>query len=198
LESQEIPLVASSIYNKRTDPELVALCLNGDALAWEALIMRYRRFIYSIPVRFGFRSADSADVFQTVCLKLIEHLHEVKDESKLSAWLATVTTRQCLSAMAARHREAATADEEFDDPPDPAKNLEEIRILTEQQQAIRDCVEDLPPRCRSLLQMLYLDPRSLTYQEISHAIGMPVASMGPNRARCLEKLKKILHHRGIK
>jgi len=86
--------VAASTYSKQTDPELVGMCLNGDALAWEALIMRYRRFIYSIPVKFGFRAADASDVFQTVCLKLIEHLHEVKDENKLSAWLATIKTRQ--------------------------------------------------------------------------------------------------------
>jgi RNA polymerase sigma factor (sigma-70 family) len=190
--------VAVSPYSKHTDPELVGMCLNGDARAWEALIMRYRRFIYSIPVKFGFRTPDAADVFQTVCLKLIEHLHEVKDENKLSAWLATITTRQCLSVMSGRHRESATADEEFEDPADPAKNLEEIRILTEQQQAIRDCVEELPARCRSLIEMLYFDVRSLSYQEISQELGMPVPSIGPNRARCLEKLKKILHQRRIK
>jgi DNA-directed RNA polymerase specialized sigma24 family protein len=46
--------------------------------------------------------------------------------------------------------------------------------------------------------MLYFDVRSLSYQEISQEIGMPVASIGPNRARCLEKLKKILAQRCIK
>jgi len=60
--------VAASPYKTRTDTELVNMCLNGDALAWEALVMRYRRFIYSIPVKFGFKSVDAADVFQTVCL----------------------------------------------------------------------------------------------------------------------------------
>ena len=190
--------MAASSYKTRTDPELVSLCLNGDALAWETLIVRYRRLIYSIPTRFGFRAADSADVFQAVCLKLIEHLHEVKDENKLSAWLGTITTRQCLSVMSARYREAATADDDFEDPVDPAKNLEEIRILTEQQQAVRDCVQELPGRCRSLIEMLYFDVRSLSYHEISQEIGMPVASIGPNRARCLEKLKKILQQRRIK
>jgi len=190
--------VAPSTYSKRPDPELVAMCLTGDAAAWEALIMRYRRFIFSIPVKFGFRAADASDVFQTVCLKLIEHLHEVKDENKLSAWLATIATRQCLSVMSSKYREAVTADDDFQDPADPAKNLEDIRILTEQQQAVRDCVQDLPPRCRSLIEMLYFDVRSLTYQEISQEIGMPVASIGPNRARCLEKLKKILQQRRVK
>jgi RNA polymerase sigma factor (sigma-70 family) len=174
------------------------MCLNGDALAWEALVMRYRRFIYSIPVKFGFGPADAADVFQTVCLKIIEHLHEIKDERKLGAWLSTITQRQCLTVLSARHRETPTADEDFQEPADPSRNLEEIRILTETQQNLRECVQQLPPRCRSLIDMLYFDARSLSYQQISEALSMPVASIGPNRARCLEKLKKILQQRGIK
>jgi RNA polymerase sigma factor (sigma-70 family) len=97
----------------------------------------------------------------------------------------------------AKKREPATLDEETDDRLDPSMNLEEIRIATEQQQAVLDCVEDLPPRCRSLLQMLYLDVRSPSYQEIGETIGMPVPSIGANRARCLEKLRRILRKRGV-
>ena len=55
--------MSASKYKTHTDPELVSLCLKGDALAWEALISRYRRLIYSVPVRFGFTPADAADVF---------------------------------------------------------------------------------------------------------------------------------------
>ena len=50
----------------------------GRRQAWEALILRYRRLIYSIPVKFSFTTADASDVFQAVCLKLIEHLHELE------------------------------------------------------------------------------------------------------------------------
>src|SRR5260370_20623036 len=104
------------------------MCLEGDALAWETLIMRYRRFIYSIPVRFGFRSPDAADIFQNVCVKLIEHLHEVKDEKKLSAWLATITSRQCLSVTYAKQRESAPPDKGLGEPSDTADNIEDFRI----------------------------------------------------------------------
>ena len=189
--------MSASKYKTFTDPELVAMCLKGDALAWEALITRYRRLIYSVPVRFGFISADAADVFQGVCLKLLEHLHEVKDESKISSWLVTTTTRQCIHLKAMKYRESGT-DDEFEEPPDPGDNLEELRIVTEQQQAVREAVDQLPERCRSLIDMLYFDTRSLSYDEISQQMAMPVASIGPTRARCLEKLKTILRRHGIK
>ncbi len=184
-------------YRTLSDPELVTLCLNGDGGAWEALITRYRRLIYSIPVRFSFSSADASDVFQGVCLKLLEHLHELKDESKVSAWLITTTTRQCIHLKAVKSRETG-ASEDLEEPADPADNLEEIRIQTEQQQAVRDAVDQLPDRCRTLLEMLYFDQRALSYEEVGQMMKMPVPSIGPTRARCLEKLRALLRRRGIK
>ncbi len=186
-----------SKYKSRTDPELISMCLEGDADAWETLIMRYRRLIYSIPMRFNLSTADAADVFQQVCLKLIEHLHQVKDENKISAWLVTTTTRQCLHVKSMKLKEAGSEDE-FEEPADPAENLEEMQIVTEQQQTIRDSVDQLPERCRYLIEMLYFDTRSMSYEEISAKMDMPVASIGPTRARCLEKLRAILRRRGIK
>jgi RNA polymerase sigma factor (sigma-70 family) len=173
------------------------MCLRGDALAWEILILRYRRLVYSVPVKFGFTSADAADVFQAVCLKLLEHLHELKDESKVSSWLITTTTRQCLQVRSRKHRESEI-DEDFEEPPDPADDLEALHIFVEQRQAIRDAVEQLPARCRSLIAMLYFDTRSLSYEEIGGQLRMPVASIGPTRSRCLEKLRMILRRRGIR
>ena len=189
--------MSASKYKTYSDPELVSMCLRGDAKAWEGLIVRYRRLIYSVPVRFGFSSADAADVFQGVCLKLVEHLHELKDETKVSAWLITTTTRQCIHLKAMKQRETAT-DGDFEEPPDPGENLEELRIMTEQQQTVREAVEQLSGRCRMLLDALYFDPRSLSYEEISQSMGIPVSSIGPTRARCLDKLRIILRRHGIK
>lgn len=182
----------------RTDSELVNLCLKGDATAWESLILRYRRFIYSFPVKFKFKRQDIADVFQSVCVSLLEHLQELKDETKIHAWLSTTATRHCLRVLTEKQKETPTADEEFEEPLDPTLNLEEIRLLSEAQQGLRDCVDSLPSKCRSLIDLLYFDQQSPTYQEISETLGIPVANIGPNRARCLEKLRKILREHGIK
>lgn len=189
--------MSAATYKGFTDSELVALCLKGDSQAWEALIVRYRRLIYSIPVRFSFSSADASDVFQAVCLKLIEHLHDLKDESKVSAWLITTTTRQCIHLKSLRYRETGT-DDEMEEPPDPAETVEVVQIQTEQQNRVREAVDQLPGRCRELVEMLYFDPRALSYEEISQSMGIPVSSIGPTRARCLDKLRTLLRRRGIK
>ena len=187
----------ASEYKSHTDPELIALCLDGNALAWEALITRYRRLIYSVPVRFGFTTTDASDVFQSVCVILLEHLREVKDENKISAWLITTTTRECIHLKAVRTRETGTEDD-YEEPLDPAENVEELQITTQQEQIVRESVGELPTRCRSLIEMLYFDARNLSYEEIAQQMGMPVASIGPTRARCLERLRKIVRRRGVK
>src|SRR5262245_20671000 len=187
-----------SKYKQYTDTELVSMCLQGDSRAWEALITRYRRLIYSIPVRFSFTTADASDVFQSVCLKLIEHLHELKDETKVSAWLITTTTRQCIHVRSQKIREGTGPEEDVEEPTDAAENLEDIRVQIEEQQQVREAVEQLADRCRQLVDLLYFDTRSPTYEEVSQILGMPVASIGPTRARCLDKLKTILRRRGIK
>ena len=167
-------------------------------MAWEALITRYRRLIFSIPVRFGFATADCSDVFQSVCLKMIEHLRELKDEAKVSAWLITMTTRQCIYVRSQRFREAGSSEDELEEPLDPSENIEGIHVQVEQQQNVREAVEQLPERCRHLIDMLYFDTRSPSYEEVSASLAIPVASIGPTRARCLDKLRTILRRRGIK
>ena len=183
-------------YKGFGDPELVGLCLKGDSRAWEALILRYRRLIYSIPVKFNFPTADASDVFQAVCLKLIEHLHELKDESKVSAWLITTTTRQCIHVRAQRMRESSQEDD-FEEPADVGVNVEDIQIRTQEQQNIRNAVDKLPDRCRRLLELLYFETTNPTYEQIGKTMNMPVASIGPTRARCLDKLRTVFRQRGI-
>ena len=190
--------MAPSPYKRKSDAELVNMCLGGDARAWEALIKRYRRYIYAIPVKYGLKTPDAHDVFQNVCLALLERLHQLKDETKITPWLGTTTARLCLAANSERQREMATPDEEFEETLDPTQSLEEIRLLAEAQQDLRDCVRDLPPRCRDLLEMLYFDQIKPSYQQISDALGIAVGAISPSRNRCLEKLKRMLNQRGIK
>jgi RNA polymerase sigma factor (sigma-70 family) len=189
--------VNAAKYKSLGDPEIISLCLQGDSQAWESLIVRYRRLIYSIPVRFSFSPSDCSDVFQSVCLRLIEHLGELKDENKVSAWLITTTTRQCIHVKAQKRRETSTEDG-YDEPADPSKNMEQIRIQTQAQLNVREGVDQLPERCRKLLELLYFDPKDPSYESIAQTMRMPVASIGPTRARCLDKLRIILRRKGIR
>ncbi|MEN3334876.1 MAG: hypothetical protein V7641_4241, partial [Blastocatellia bacterium] len=79
---------------QREDHALVAACLAGDSAAWEALVARYQRLVYSIPLKARLSADDAADIFQSVWLKLYEKLASLRDHEKLSSWLITTTTRE--------------------------------------------------------------------------------------------------------
>ena len=75
-------------------------------------------------------------------------------------------------------------------PPDVAVRLERI-------QAVRDAIEELDPRCRRLLTLLYLDRDGCSYKDAARALGMPTGSVGPIRIRCLSQVAEILDRGGI-
>ncbi len=190
---------AANKFAETGDSNLIASCLKGDASAWEALIQRYQRLIYSIPLKARLSKDDAADIFQSVCLKLYEKLASLRDHEKLSSWIITTTTRECwrLSNRQRKERPAdglssEEADEKLQQLVADSPLIDEQRIMLEQQQAVRQAVGALPERCKGLLTMLFYKKDDLSYTEIARQMDMPVASIGPTRARCLEKMRKLL------
>jgi DNA-directed RNA polymerase specialized sigma24 family protein len=90
-----------------TDEALLAACQRGEQAAWNALVDRYSALIYSIPLKHGLSEQDAADVFQSVCVTLLEKMSSIRDPRGLPAWITTTTTRQCWALLRQHHREVA-------------------------------------------------------------------------------------------
>jgi len=183
------------------DRSLVRACLAGDPDAWEALIRRYERLLYAIPRRCGLAEEDAADVFQTVCVKLLENLERLREEQHLTAWLVTTARRESWRLYQVRSAQQATgggADEEALEALPAISFLPEEEVLRlESAQLVRAGLEDLPERCRMLLGLLYrTDPRP-SYEEIARKLNVSVGAIGPTRGRCLQQLRKILERMGF-
>ncbi|MFQ5857049.1 MAG: RNA polymerase sigma factor [Anaerolineae bacterium] len=175
--------------------QLIAACSAGDADAWDALVTRYERLIYTIPLRYGLTPSEADDVFQTVWLKLLQHLPTLRQPDRVAAWLVTTTRRECWDRRrgADHKRELLMAPESLpDDSWVEEVTPEEIVIRYEQQNAVRQAIDRLEERCRHLLRQLYYEATRPTYAEIAEKLGMPVGAIGPTRARCLEKLRRVL------
>lgn len=190
---------SATALSQRDDGWLISACLSGDHDAWEALIKRYQRLIYSIPLKARLSQDDAADIFQSVCLKFYEKLSTIRDTERISSWLITTTSRECWRMSARKRRErtaTGSTDEDGDDLlkeiPASGPPIDEQREAIEMQHHVRQGVEALPERCRDLITMLFYQKDELTYVDIARRMKMPVPSVGPTRARCLEKLKKLL------
>jgi len=180
-----------------SDAELVRACRRGDEAAWNALIERYQRLIITIPRRAGLSEEQAADVFQEVFLTLFEKLDEIEQPAKIRSWMVTTAKFKTWGAVrAAKGFYAPETEEameaEMANLADKAPLADEMLIELEQQHQIRTALEELEERCRKILSMIYLRDAAASYAEVAAAIGVGETSISPLRARCLQKLAKIL------
>lgn len=182
------------------DEALVLACRRGDADAWEALIARYQRLIYAIPSRAGLDAELSAEVFQNVFATLLKNLDRIEQPSRIRAWLVTAARRATWRLIRRNRnvrsfRESEDAEDEINEIPDGAALPEDELVRLQEQHIIRTGVAALDERCRRLLTLLYYGPSRQSYEEIAAALDMSVGSIGPIRARCLQKLRRLLEDR---
>jgi RNA polymerase sigma factor (sigma-70 family) len=181
-----------------SDDALIAGCLEGDQQAWIQLLDRYKRLIYGVSVRFGFDTEDRHDVFQAVCLETLKNLSSVRNASSLRYWILTITIRQCCCLLK-RKREESTHQ-----PVETAAALQDARpdtiqiyLAAERETIVREAMDELPERCRSMLGLLFFANEKATYSQLGDLWGLSKDTIGSTRLRCLEKLRKILGAKGF-
>ncbi|MCU0494434.1 MAG: sigma-70 family RNA polymerase sigma factor [Chloroflexaceae bacterium] len=175
------------------DIQLLQGCRAGDASAWEALLQAYERLVFSIPLNYGLSRDEAADVTQLTFTALLESLDSLSDDSRLGAWLATVARRQTWRVLERGRRERPDAEVPIPESAtllghssrDPLERWELLEWL-------HRGLAHLNERCRELLQALYFAPDEPPYAEVALRLGIPVGSIGPTRARCLERLRQVL------
>jgi RNA polymerase sigma factor (sigma-70 family) len=170
---------------------LVARARDGDQRAWNEIVDRYAPLVWSICNRYKLSRQDIDDISQTVWLLLVEQLGNLRQPAALPGWLATTTQRECFRVLRAARRydySGPPGESQMSGDPPPLMIEQEI-IAAELNAALRAAFALLPARCRHLLSMLITDP-SLSYAEISAALPVPIGSIGPQRARCLDRLRR--------
>jgi RNA polymerase sigma factor (sigma-70 family) len=175
---------------------LVTAAADGDKAAWQALVRRFAGLIWSITRAYRLSAADAADVSQTTWLRLAEHIGKINNPDRVGAWLATAARRECLQNIRANARIVPTDDITWfddtatgDDPTEGAVlHAEREREDAQRAKALWAAVARLPLRCRELIRILMASPPP-SYAEVAAALDLPVGSIGPTRARCLQRLR---------
>lgn len=197
------PLLSCS---ELSDEALVQACRAGQQGAWATLVRRFQRLVYTVPRRAGLSDAQAADVFQTAFQRLHEHLHRIDDAARVRAWLVTTAKRETLRLLAEDRRRvdlapgagddggggAAVDTDPFDRLPDPGPLQDEQLSALQDMHRMRLAVDRLDPRSRQFVELLFLQDEALPYAEIAARLGIAEGSIGPTRARCLAKLRKLM------
>jgi RNA polymerase sigma factor (sigma-70 family) len=155
------------------------------------LVKRYTPLIDSVCAQYRLSFSDAEEVSQVVWLRLFENLARLRDARAMPGWIKTTTRNQALRVLSAR-RQAEPMDPSVLVTlalKDPDEGVDGDLLRKERRRAVLDGLAELTPKHRRLLELLHAE-RRVSYQDISNTLGIPTGSIGPSRARCLDKLRK--------
>lgn len=180
------------VVSERSNAELLAAA--GDGSAWNELVDRFGRLVWSVARGFRFDDATTSDVSQAVWLRLYERRNTIRDPEQLASWLATTTRNECIAVQ--RRRQRAIPTEDFSDQSDRSEGDVDDTVVSaiddvELHGRVHDAFVQLSPACQELLRLMMVEPK-LDYATIAEILDRPIGSLGPTRARCLSHLRKRL------
>jgi RNA polymerase sigma factor (sigma-70 family) len=184
-------------YDRDVSERAIAVLLqaarDGDQTAWDELVDRFGAFLWRVARAHRLPADAAADVVQTTWLRLLENLGAIRDPERLGGWLAVTARNEALRHLRRGGRVLPTDDLDAL-APSPARGeagVEAGLLRDERDRALASALARISERCRRLLRLLTLDP-PVPYAEIGAALGMPVGSIGPTRARCLDRVRAEL------
>jgi RNA polymerase sigma factor (sigma-70 family) len=170
------------------DADLVARCRRGDQDAWSELVNRFSRYVYAITSRvYSLSTSDAEDVFQEVFTRTYEHLGELRDDTALRPWIATLTRRLCVD-----HLRGTSRVQPSEEPIDPADTHDAIATLDDALM-VQEGLRALPENCAEILDRFF--SRDESYKAIGEALDLPAGTIASRISRCLTKLRRQLEGR---
>ena len=179
-------------------PTLVQEAKRGNPEAWGELVARFGLMIAATGRRYRLTPADVAELQQTTWLRLVENIHRVEQPERIGGWLATTARRESLQLVrkAARYRPGADqmlANMPDNHLPEPDAAPHCGRTRSDAARRLGTFAASMPRRSsRASSAMTPLVTRNL-----SALLQMPVGSIGPTRARCLQHLRRLVEGEGV-
>ena len=185
-----------SVHNRATggcSAHHTATNMPTTALNIAEIADRYAGLLHGIGRRYRLTPEEQDDAAQSTWLALCQSADQIRDPQRIPGWLATTMGRLSAAAVRRRHRESPASDwiDTFA-PADPAPEAADAVATKHATVRLRQAVAQLPERERRLIQLQF-GPTEPGYKQISHAMHMPIGSIGPVRGRALSRLRTLLH-----
>lgn len=177
--------------------ELVEAAAQGIHGAWPELMDRFGNMIATVGRRYRLSASDVAELQQTTWLRLLENIARIEHPERVGGWLATTARHESLAILRRAAKYTVGVDQMLANAPDAHPLEPEAGPVAEERDAVlQAAMQRLRPRCRELLSQLFVD-EPLGYKDLSDLLRMPIGSIGPTRARCLEHLRRLVVGTGV-
>ncbi len=200
-----VSLVGSSTDNRDDDEELVKRCAGGDREAFNDLVVKYQKKVFSVAYRFVGDPEEANDLAQEIFTAAYQNLKSFRGDSKFSTWLFQIATNRGKNRFKYLKRRgfftnkgSSETDDEGDQShralPDQTANPEELLSGNQIRKAVIEAINELEPDHREIV--ILRDIEGLSYDEIARILDLPEGTTKSrlHRARMVvkEKLKKVL------
>jgi RNA polymerase sigma-70 factor (ECF subfamily) len=183
--------------NAAADFALVEEARKGNEKAFAKLMNRYRDSIYYMLLKMVSNQSDAEDLTIEAFGKAFRNLDSYTPKFAFSTWLFTIATNNCVDFIRKKQMSPAPFDSYQDtidnvtvniqsDLPDPEESL----INHQKIAALKDIVNQLKPRYRSLIQLRYY--KEYSYEEIAAELKIPIGTVKAELFRAKTLLYNIL------
>ena len=154
---------------------LIERCLQGDQLAWEAIVRQYWRRVFNVAYKFVGRHDEAEDLTQDVFLKVFKSLGTFDRRANFQTWLVSVSRNLCIDHYRSVRKERETIDRDVNaDDLSPISVEINPHVALERRdlaQELRRALDELPETLRTAVVMR--DIQELSYQEIADHLHLP-------------------------
>ena len=181
---------------ERTEAELIAAVLKGDAASFEPLVQKYSPRVFAMARRYARRESEVEDIVQNIWLKAFEKLDSFRREAPFEHWLMRLAVRTCYDALRVHQRNRETTFAELTEPeedwldrfvsqPDDAnENAEAARQL------VARVLEQLSPAARLVITLQEIEERSV--KEVAKLTGWSVPLVKVRAFRARAEMRRVL------
>lgn len=183
---------------EKINENLLHKAQNGDAGAFEELMVVYYSKVYNICYRMLNNTEDAYEQAQETFIKAFKYIKDFKGNCAIYTWLYRIATNVCLDYIRKnkKRKEVSIEQSTFEDLqlkdslvsdiPGPEKIAED----NARKQAIRTAMTKMNEKNR--LVIILRDFMGLSYDEISEIMKIPVGTVKSRISRARNELRELL------
>ncbi|MCL1817065.1 MAG: sigma-70 family RNA polymerase sigma factor [Clostridiales bacterium] len=182
-----------------SDEQLVAHTLQGEQAAFNVLVERYQKQIYSLAYRLCNDYDEARDLAQEAFIRVYQQLPTFDQNRKFFSWMYRVAHNTCINILHKRPKESLNLDEYYERYEPEAEGIsgDPSGILEDREQAeeFTRILQELPEQYRTVILLKYLE--GLSYREISEHLDLPESTVEARLHRGRNYLRNMLQKQRI-
>lgn len=173
------------------EPTLIRLAANGDAAAWEPLVLAHQQAVFRLSYLLLGDPDDAEDIAQETFLRAWKHLRRFDPARPLRPWLLSIASRLASNRRRSAGRYAAALMRAFRSQPQPA-GIEEKSARRLQAGELWKAVQKLNTSDQKIIYLRFF--LELSVAETAQALRIAEGTVKSRSNRTLQKLRRIIQH----